>query len=158
MGDTSTDTRREIEELRAQTTALLVEIEGRVRRTLDVRAQIREHPGVAAGIGLGLSAGVGLIVFNTIRGYQQRRSTRYRAEQRLRQLADYFGEGLPFRVNPRDGRVELPGMGVEREPNFAQRLAWTAITTGGTALASYLARQLTEQIWQRGFGEPPPEA
>lgn len=158
MGPTSVDTRREIEELRAETTALLVDLEGKVRHALDVRAQIREHPAIAAGVGVGVSAGLGLIAFSVYRNIQSRRTGKHRTQERLRQAAEHFAEGLPFRVTARDNRFEFPGVQVEREPSFAQRIAWTVLTTGGTALASYIARQLTESLWERGFGEPPPDA
>jgi hypothetical protein len=157
VGSTSVDTRREIEELRADTTALLVDLEGKVRHALDVRAQIREHPAVAAGVGIGVSAGLGLVAFGVYRNVQSRRTAKHRTQQRLRLAAEHFAEGLPFRVTAKDGRFDFPGLEVEREPSFAQRIAWTVLTTGGTALASYIARQLTESLWQRGFGEPPPE-
>ncbi|HEX2173858.1 MAG TPA: hypothetical protein VHL09_15605 [Dehalococcoidia bacterium] len=158
MGATSADTRREIEELRADTTALLVDLEGKVRHTLDVRAQIREHPAVAAGVGLGLSAGLGLIGFSIYRNVQERRTAKRRTQQLQSWMAEHWPDQLPFRVLPRDGRLDLGGLHVEKEPSMAQRLAWTLLTTGGTAIASYLARQFTESLWQRGFGEPPPAA
>lgn len=157
MGETSTDTKREIEDLRAETTTLIVSIEGRVRHALDLRAQIREHPGIAAGVGIGLSAGLGLVTFAVYRRVQERRSARWKAQQRLRWAAEHFAEGLPFRPGGPDGRFDLGNMRVEKEPNLAQRLAWTMLATGGSALASYLARQLTDSLWQKGFGEPPPE-
>lgn len=158
MGATSSDTRREIEELRAETTALLVDLEGRVRHLLDVRAQVREHPGVAAGVGAAVSAGLGLTAFVIYRNVQQRRSADRGAQERLRNMAEQFAEGLPFRVSGRDGRLEIPGFQVEKEPSLGQRVLWNVLATGGTALATYLARQMTESAWSRGFGEPPPTA
>lgn len=158
MGATSSDTRREIAELRAETTALLVDLEGRVRHLLDVRAQIREHPGVAAGAGVAVSAGLGLAAFAVYRNVQQRRSTERRTQERLRLLAEQVAEGLPFRIAARDGRLEIPGFQIEKEPSLGQRVLWNVLATGGTALATYVARQMTESLWSRGFGEPPPTA
>ena len=157
MRQTSAETKREIEELRAQTTTLLVEIEGRVRHTLDVRARIREHPQVVAGLGVGLSAGLGLGTFLVYRQVQARRTARRRAQQSWRVAAEQLAENLPFRISPRDGQVDFANLQVEKEPSLPQRLIWTVLATGSTALASYLARQLTESLWQKGFGEPPPE-
>ena len=157
MGQTSTETKREIEELRAQTTTLLVEIEDRVRYALDVRAQIREHPGIAAGIGGGLAAGLGLTTLLVYHRIQARREARRRAQQGWRMAAEQLAENLPFRIAQRDGQLDLAGLPVEKEPSLPQRLIWTLVATGSTALASYLARQLTETLWPRGFGELPPE-
>lgn len=63
MGKTAADIEREIDELRADTDRVLVELEHRIRDTINIRTQAEQHPLVATAITFGTLMGLGLVLY-----------------------------------------------------------------------------------------------
>jgi hypothetical protein len=136
---------REVDELRQRTEALLTELErrlsdqvekakitverakagvARVRRAIDLRVQLREHPAAVAGIGLGATTLLGLGAYLVV----SRRLAAQRPVERWRRRARAYGTLLadPERVlrpQPRLLRRLLGALVVAVTTTFARRLS-----------------------------------
>jgi len=128
----STDVRRvsgEIDTLRQELGRLVAELDRRRHELLDVRLQVRKHPGVviaAAGVAALLVGGMVGMAFRKRRQHA-RPATRARETRRaLARLLDH-----PERV--------------ANEPNVAMRIA----TAAGVAAGTVVARRLAERFVAR---------
>jgi hypothetical protein len=151
---------REVDELRERTQALLEELERRVRegvdrakgtaarvkRAVDVRAQLRRlpgaierHPLVAGGVGLGGAVAIGLGVWLAV---ERRREAR-RPMTRLRRRA------ATWRALVADPRRAL-----STEPRIWRRVLTAVLVTAATALARNLIAGAFTRAAPRELPEP----
>ena len=87
MGETSADTQREIQSLRDDVARTVEELERRVRRVVDLRAQAEEHPAALGVVGFGLLAGLGVVAYNAVSGYRERQKPVNRVRRRASSVA-----------------------------------------------------------------------
>jgi hypothetical protein len=153
VGQTAADTAREVEALRVETERLLDALEGRARRTLDVRQQVQQfaqaNPVLAPLLPIGAAVlAVGVVLAIWYRNYKRAQEAR-RPINRLRRGAEHLGE----EARARAGRV---GRAVRGEPDDAeqakqqeasmvQRVAGAVAASATLALVDQFTRWLAKR-------------
>jgi hypothetical protein len=165
MGETAVETRREIDQLRSEMTQLIEELEQRARLAADVRAQVAANPVVVGLLGAALTSALGGTVFIALRSRQRKQEEEARIDHRAAELLGLLRKHVkpPVSVeivtddrDPRRRR-ERHRAPPARDPGAIKKVLWAALTAGLMALATMLARRLTETVWERAMHEVPPE-
>jgi len=97
MGKTAADVEREIAAIRRETSWIVEELEYRVRRAMDLRAQAAAHPFLAGGTALALAGG---LVFLVDRLIERRREAAAPAVHLSRRVTERIGGRQPQRHPP----------------------------------------------------------
>lgn len=169
MGETLAETRGEVTAQRAELERTAQHLRERVRRALDVRAKVREHPLLVGGLAAGgafLAVGGPMRLFRAARrriaptppeqAYDALpRSVQAwvdtaasalgpRSTEARQILADELRE---WRQNPKDRRAarKLAREFAEGRPG-PSRTAWRALETGATLISAALARRAIERF------------
>ncbi len=166
MGETTDQTRREIERTRENMTRTINQLEAEVRHTLDWKARVRTRPwmyvGIALATGFVLAGGPWRATSHSFRAIRRARQTPL---QRLQETAahrlDEFGNAirdgsgkalrnLPIGVTvdgaSSNGKVQRADVMIGPPPPMWERLALRAGEAGATAAASILTNRLLEEM------------
>jgi hypothetical protein len=148
VGETAADTARELAALRAETDRLLEELDGRVRRTLDVPQQVatkRAVVQVVVPVLGGLAALAVLLIW--LRNW--RRAVRARRARAERQQAEALARelGLPPQALLPPAAAEAERAAAADEPSLLQRTLGALAASGVLALVDYLARRFSAAQW-----------
>ena len=174
MAPTADETRRQLEGLRHEVSAILGELDRRRRRTLTPRAlaaQVagtarrtsEEHPLAIGLLGLAIVLGAGALVARSRERSRAARRPSAVLGRLSRGAADELLEGLE-RARARGRRLrdltEPPERAAARvragEPSMLKKLLWMGLTSALMALGSLAARRLSSTIWTRAMKERPP--
>jgi hypothetical protein len=161
MGETSVDTKREIESVRDDISATVGELERRAKSLLDLKAQAEQHPAAVGAVGFGVLAGLLVIGYNAVADYRESRRPVNRLKRRAGGLRDEVEErwsrardSMPYGVyvgrNPQEAETG------PSNPGMVKSLLWMGLSAGSVALFGLLARRASAQVWQLVMREPPP--
>jgi hypothetical protein len=144
MGETPSEVQRDIARLRQETGWIVDELEYRVMRALDVRAQARLHPFITGGVLLAVLGALGFLLYRVV---EPRRRPQGLAA-RLRDLAGMNGQ--------RPGTPNEEGE-KRRSGSMMKRVMWTILTAVMVGLATIVARRLSASLWESTVKEKPPK-
>ena len=136
--------RRQVETARQEITDCALELDRRRREALDFRLQVRRHPAAAAGIAVGLAAGVAGAAFlavRSVRGRLKKRTVSGRLGESAR------AAGLDRAAISRKARGAQKS--IARLPVFAaaaRLLSGRALSALGPAIATFAARRLAAAL------------
>lgn len=159
MGETSAETKREIDALRYELTELVDELERRGRRTMDVRSQVAEvtdRPAARGALAVGLGMALGGVAYYTLTRAQERRRQKTDLRSRTTNWFAQLRERIPVRVEVVSHELDDAHVTVQRERSMVKRVLWAAMSAGLVTLATVLARQLSRRLWERAMHERPP--
>jgi hypothetical protein len=145
----------EVDQLRRRTQELITELErrvqervanakhtfARVRHAVDVKAQVREHPRAAAGIGGGSLIAVGLGTWFVLHRLREQRRFVPRLERRARALGAFFSD---------------PERHLSKKEPVGRRVLGAVLATAATMLVRALVQRMVEPArgTRRELGPP----
>jgi hypothetical protein len=173
LGATSTDTQREIEEIRKDISSAVSELEARLVHAASPKTYVelaRENPAAVLGLGV---AGLGVAGAFVARSVIEARK-RNRPSERLRRAVHEVAEGVGEQLGR--ARESLPAMPVGlrigtdddaddrgsqlqvtgSQPSMVKRLLWAALVAGMMAAGGLVARRLSAVLWRQLMQEEPP--
>ena len=175
MGETASDTKREIEEIRKDVTSAVGELRRRVMRAVSPQTYLdfaRENPAAILGVGLGAASLAGVSIARSIaeQRRQNRPSERLKrsvlgaaenlTETAQRALAAVPSLPLSVQLGTADAKgaekksVDLKVTG--KDQGMLKRALWAGLVAVMMAGGGLLARRLSATIWRSAMGEAPP--
>lgn len=151
MGQTSTETKREIDETRAHLTETLDAIQLKARRSLDVRYQLAHNRALQLSIGLAIFALAGGGVLIAWRRSQlspaQRLVRRLKLAELRERLNDFSDDAKAWAVAQKRIRhdSEKAAEGARPKENALRRIGLSAAEAAATALAAAIAKRLMDR-------------
>jgi hypothetical protein len=172
LGATSSDTEREIEEIRKDVSSAVSELEKRLVHAASPKTYVelaRENP--AAMLGLGV-ASLGVACTMAVRAVLKARQ-KNRPAERLRRTVQDVAEGLGEQLGrAREAMPVVPRIGTSSndddkgtditvtgsQPSMVKRLLWAALVAAMMAAGGLIARRVSATVWRQLMREEPPTA
>ena len=173
MGATSSDTQREIEEIRKDVSSAVSELERRLVRAASPKTYLelaRENPAAVVGLGVAGLGVVGTIAMRAVLAARKRNRPSERLRRTVQGVAEGLGEqigrareSIPVSVHLGSASDDDDSHGADinlagSQPSMIKRLLWAALVAAMMAGGGLVARRVSAMLWRQLMSEEPPTA